>query len=293
MFWVTLALISASFSALAALIEKHILFTEDATAFSFVFAVLSALIALPLLHGVPFSAISPAAAAMLFVKTALGSAAFLFVMESIKRLELSGSLPMLALTPAVAAAGGMLLLGETLAAREWAGLFIMLAGTYLLQLDGKTAVFEPFFKLFRTPGYRYILAALAIFAATALMDKAAIAHYKMKPGVVLGLNQLFQAFCFWVLFVMRGRKGGEAITLFKRCFKPLLALTVITLVYRWAQIEAVKLAPVALVLALKRTSVFMGAAAGGKFYNEHNVLRRSTAAAIMVAGAFLIMNNAG
>ncbi|MDD4004906.1 MAG: EamA family transporter [Elusimicrobiaceae bacterium] len=293
MLWASLALLSAVFSAIAAVIEKKILFTEEAVPFSFVFAVVSAAVALPLLHGVDFGAVSRTGLGLLFFKTALGSAAFLFVMESIKRLELSGALPLLALTPALAAVGGLLFLGETLSVRETGGLVTILAGTYLLQSDGKTGLFEPFIKLLKADGYRYILAALTIFAVTSLIDKTAITRYRMKPGAVLGFNQLFQAFCFWAVYLARGYGYRQTAALVRRCGGLIVTLALVSLVYRWAQIEAVRLAPVALVLALKRTSVFMGTAAGGKLFGEHDVPRKSFAAGIIVAGAFLIMNNAG
>lgn len=293
MFWAVLALTSAVFSAAAAVMEKKILITEDAVPFSFVFSVITAVITLPFLYGTDWASLSGMGVAVLFLKTALGSAAFLFVMQSIKRLELSGALPMLALTPGLVAVGGLVLLGEKLSARETAGLAVMLCGTYMLQVDDKIRLWEPFAKLFKSTGYRYILGALAIFAATSLLDKVVVRNYRMPPMVVVGLGQLFQALCFWVVFMAQGRRHADGVDIARRWGGLLLALGVTTAIYRWTQIEAVKLAPVALVLALKRTSVFMGTAAGGRFFNERNVLRKSTAAAIIVAGAFLIMNNAG
>ena len=62
----------------------------------------------------------------------------------------------------------------------------------------------------------------------------------------------------------------------------------LTIIYRYTQIEAVKIAPVALVLAVKRISIFFAAVIGGKIFKEHNLWIRAAAAAVIIIGTLLI-----
>ncbi|MEO8232143.1 MAG: hypothetical protein ABI638_07655, partial [Ignavibacteriota bacterium] len=59
--------------------------------------------------------------------------------------------------------------------------------------------------------------------------------------------------------------------------------------YRYTQIVAVSLASVALVLAIKRTSVFWATVIGGKLFNDKDLLKRSLAAVLIIIGAILIL----
>ncbi len=65
-------------------------------------------------------------------------------------------------------------------------------------------------------------------------------------------------------------------------------ISVITIGYRYTQIEAVKIAPVALVLSIKRTSVFFASIFGGKIFSESYLLKKGIAIIIMLIGAYLL-----
>ena len=66
-------------------------------------------------------------------------------------------------------------------------------------------------------------------------------------------------------------------------------ISVLTIGYRYTQIVAVSLASVALVLAIKRTSVFWATVIGGKLFNDKDLLKRSIAAILILIGAILIL----
>jgi uncharacterized membrane protein len=69
----------------------------------------------------------------------------------------------------------------------------------------------------------------------------------------------------------------------------ILAVAVFAVVYRYSYILAIKAGSVALVLSIKRTSVFFAAVFGGRYFKEHNLLRRSLAVVIMVVGAIVVI----
>jgi uncharacterized membrane protein len=69
----------------------------------------------------------------------------------------------------------------------------------------------------------------------------------------------------------------------------IILIAVLTAGYRYTQIKAIKIAPVSLVISVKRISVFIAVVIGGKLFNEKNLFRKALATAIMVAGAIMIM----
>ena len=46
----------------------------------------------------------------------------------------------------------------------------------------------------------------------------------------------------------------------------------------------------ALVLTVKRISVFFSSVAGGKIFKEKNLIARAAAAAVMIAGTLFLLN---
>ncbi|MGE5500287.1 MAG: hypothetical protein ACM3Q2_19600, partial [Syntrophothermus sp.] len=65
-------------------------------------------------------------------------------------------------------------------------------------------------------------------------------------------------------------------------------IALLTIVYRYTEIAAVKNAPVALVLSIKRISVFFAVIIGGRIFKESSLLIKSIATAIIIAGVILI-----
>lgn len=68
-------------------------------------------------------------------------------------------------------------------------------------------------------------------------------------------------------------------------------ISVLTIGYRFTQVAAVGMASVALVLAIKRTSVFWATIIGGRIFNDKDLLKRSLAAILIVIGAILILRD--
>ncbi|MBT4166053.1 EamA family transporter [archaeon] len=288
MTWYLLALTSALFSASAAILEKKILFKEKALAFSTLFAILNLIIAIPFFFFITFSAITTAALITLFIKSILGTLAFLCVMLGIKNLELSKALPLLVLTPGLVAIGALIFLNESLTNLEILGMLLLLSGTYILQLKQNQKFLDPFKNLTKTKGNKYIILALLLFTITSILDKALLKNFKLPINAFMGFQHLFLAIIFLTILILSG-KTKQIKSPIKNSFKIILLLSLITIIYRYTQIQAVKIAPVALVLSIKRISVFFAVIIGGKLFQEHNLLKRTIATAIMIVGAVLVI----
>jgi drug/metabolite transporter (DMT)-like permease len=291
--WFLLAFISAVFSAASAISEKKALFSLNALDFSFLVSLVTLLFSIPFFLDVNYENIFSVSMQILFLKTILSAAAFLFVMLSIKNLEISEALPLLALTPGLVAVSGVLIINDTLTILEWGGIFLMLAGTYMLEIKKETkSFFEPFKGLFNSKKYLYVLVALILFTTTSLLDRVLLKDYNLPPYTFMAFQQLFYAVIFTVVVLIKYKgicRPVKEIT--KKAFHLIIIISVFTVIYRYTQIEATKLAPVALVLSVKRLSVLMAIIFGGKLFREDNLLRRVIAAIIILVGATILMNN--
>lgn len=287
--WQLLAFTSALFSAFAAVTEKKALLKSDPLLFSLVLSALTLVFTVPFLFYIDLHSIEPTTIMVLFGKSILGAFAFLMVMNGLKHLEISSSLPLLVLTPAVVAIVAFLILDEPLSGRDILGMLLLLAGTYVLQLKKGSKLLEPFRFAKQNKAYLFIIAAILLFTTTSVLDKALLSTYKLQPEAFLPLQQLFYTLVFIIVFLFR-RKNKEIIkTQLLYSWKWILLVAVLAVVYRYSHILAVKEGPVALVLSIKRTSVFFATIIGGQIFHEQNLLRKSIAVAVMIAGAIFVI----
>jgi drug/metabolite transporter (DMT)-like permease len=300
--WFWLAFISAVFSALSAVFEKKTLFSLDALNFSFLISVVTLLFSIPFFWMISYESIFSVSIQILFIKTILSAAAFLFVMYSIKNLEISEALPLLALTPGLVAISGVIIINDFLTVLEWFGIFLMLAGTYLLEAHPNPSpskghykslrnFFQPFTALFKFSKYSYVIIALILFTVTSLLDRVLLKDYNLPPYTFMAFQQLFYAVIFSILVLFKYRsiiRPVKEVT--KKTVYLIIIISVFTVIYRLTQIEATKLVPVALVISVKRLSILMAIILGGKLFRESYLLRRVIAAIIILAGATILMN---
>ncbi len=288
--WYLFAFLSALLSAAAAISQKKILFDIEALEFSFVLSVFNLFFAAIVLFSKDISGITVTNLLILYVKTVLGALAFLNVMLAIKNMEISGALPLLVLTPGVVALFAFLFLGEQLNLIEITGMALLLIGTYILEVKKNQKFLEPFNVFVKSKYHKYIISALLLFAISSVTDKLLLRNYHLKPTVFVGFQQLFLAINFLIFILL---KKKNPVLVFKKIDKNILIwillVSILTIGYRYTQIEAVKIAPVALVLSVKRTSVFFATLFGGKIFAESTLIKKSFATIILLVGAYLIV----
>ena len=300
--WFWLAFISAVFSAVSAVYEKKALFSSDPLNFTFLISLITLLFSLPFFGMVQYGNIFSESMLVLLLKTLLNAAAFLFVMYSIKNLEISEALPLLALTPGFVAILGAILINDYLTVLEWSGIFLMLTGTVILESQKHVNRSEKpggllrdylkiFSSLFRFSKYTYVIIALVLFTITSLLDRILLTDLKLSPYTFMAFQQLFFAVIFTIVVLIR-QKGviRPVLAIPKEMVYLLIIVSVSTVIYRFTQLEATKLAPVALVLSVKRLSVLMAVVFGGKLFREHELVRRVIAVIIILAGAAVLLN---
>lgn len=288
--WFYLAFISAILSAAAAIFEKKSLFRIDALEFSTILSFFTLIFSVPFLFFFDLAKITMPALLVLFVKTIFNSLAFYFVMSALKRLDISNSLPLMNLSPALVAIFALIFLNEFLSILQIAGLLLLIIGTYILNLKARAKFFDPFIIFFRSKSHHFIIFAILAFTFTSILDKVLVGNFKMPPEAFMFFQHLF-TFVLFVLFLFILRKK-KAVNLLKRSWKAsalfIAIVGVLTIGYRYTQIMAVKIGKVALVLAVKRFSVFFASVIGGSIFHENDLFRRILAIVILIAGTIMI-----
>ena len=288
--WFALAFTSAILSAGASLCEKKILFKLDALEFSFIVSVLILLFTIPFFFFIDYSLITFEIMSVLYIKTLLNSFAFLFVMLVIKNLEISEALPLMILTPAFIAVFAFVFIGDELSAKEVGGIALFISGTYLLENAGKKNFIYPFKILLKSKSHLYVLIALLLFTATSILDRLLVTDLKLPINTFIGFQHVFYALNFLIMYLIKKKNLVRGNSIYNNSILLWIILTaILTVGYRYTQISAVTLAPVALIIAVKRISVFFSTVAGGKIFNEHHLIWRATATVILIAGALMFL----
>ena len=287
--WFYLAFISAILSAFAAVLQKKVLFDLDALEFSFILGIFNLVFAFFLLPQVNFDSLSTLGIIILYLKTILGALAFWNVMLAIKNMEISGALPLMVLTPAIVAVLSLFILGESLTGIEIVGMIILLLGTYILELKKNDKFIDPIKTLINSTFHKYIFYALLLFSISSVIDKLILNQYKLSAFNFVLFQQIFLGINFTLLVFI---KSKNPIAIFGKISKNnigwIIVISIITIGYRYTQIEAVKIAPVALVLSIKRTSVFFASILGGKLFRETLLFKKGIAILIMLLGAYFL-----
>lgn len=289
MSWVILAFLSAFLVSAAAITQKKILCKEHAMEFSAVLALFNLAFSIPLFFFIDYSTITLPAMGFIFLAGVFGGIAYYLVAKSIRHMELSSSSPFLTLAPGITAILAFFFLGEKLTLLQTGGIILMIAGTYVLESRHGKSIFEPVRELIRSKYIHFILIALVLYGFSSIIDRHVLFSLNLQPLSYLAFAHLFIAMTLLAMLhifhngfkdVQHGvRKAGWWI----------LLVALFTIGYRFAQLAAVKVAYVGLVVSIKRTSGFFTTLIGGELFHEHNLVRKSIASVIMVVGAILIV----
>jgi drug/metabolite transporter (DMT)-like permease len=293
MTWFLLATVSALLSAGAAVLQKKSLMQTRALPFAFVLSVFIMALSAVFLTGIDVLAVPGDVLLLLIAKSLIGGTAFLCVMMSLERGQISTVLPLMGLTPAVTAILSYFVAGELMTGTEWLGLGVMMAGLYLLEWTPERG--ETWTGRLRTilTERRLIILALLLFALSSVADKVLLSTHRTDPRVVLVYQHVIFCLLFGGMLVARKVPAGTVLAQAKAQLPWFLIIAVITIAYRYAQLEATRIAPVALVLAVKRTSIFYASLLGGKIFADDRLGIRLAGAGLIVAAGFIILRNVG
>ena len=288
MHWLPLALLCAFFLAAADTGTKRWLSGFTAAELVMARFVLSALILLPFLLG-NFPPLPPAAFwGWVGAALPLEVLAMVLYVLAIRDSPLSLTLPYLAFTPVFSTLNGWLLLGETVSLRGLAGILLVVAGAYALQLEHVRLArprtwLAPLAAIGRQRGSRYMLGVAFIYGVTSVFGKGALTY---MPASALGpfYFVLLGAFSLLV-FALREPKALRVLVRPDWRQWLVAALMAAMAVTHFLALERVA---TAYMISVKRVSILFGILFGALLFGEDRLAQHLLAAAAMLAGVMLI-----
>ena len=285
--WYIFALGSAIFSTLSALIEKKSLLKVHAMEFSCALAILNFIFSLPLIFLADFN-IPPFVLAVMYISSIIGTIAFLFIAKAVRHLDISLVSPLLNLNPAILAVFAYLLLGERITQLQLTGIFLIMAGAYIVEINWqKHNLFEPIKSIFRSKHTLFILFSCTLYAFSSICDKFVLSY--VNPFTYILVVQFFIAINFIILINTFYGGFKDISTGYHLAGKWIFLVALFTVTYRLLQAWAVSLTLVSLVIPIKRLSTLFSTLAGGKIFHEKGTKRKAIACIIMLIGAYLII----
>jgi drug/metabolite transporter (DMT)-like permease len=211
-------------------------------------------------------------------------AAFLSYMHAIKVSPLSLTIPFLAFTPAFMTVTGRILLGERLSWWGFAGIVLIVAGSYVLNLSRLSKSWSaPFKAVLGEPGSRLMLLTSFLYSVTAALGKLAIQH---SSPTFFGAVYL-SLFTILLLSIFPIMPGARVRHLVGKPLPAILAGLVLCLMI-FSHTLAISMVQAAYMISVKRTSLLFSVVLGAVIFKEERIGERLSGAAVMMAGVFLI-----
>ncbi len=210
--------------------------------------------------------------------------AFVLYIRALKVSPMSLSLPFLAFTPVFLIGIGFLILGERPTPIGIAGILLIAAGGYMLNLKHfRYGVMEPVKAIFRERGSVLILAVAFIYAFTASLLKLGIVHSSPLFYGVVYFTVLPIAYAPLALPKLRRAKMDRTNIRLLTAAGLFMALMVAT------HVIAVSLTEVAYMVAVKRTSLLISVLYGCILFREGALAERTTGALLMFLGFVIVV----
>jgi len=178
--------------------------------------------------------------------------------------------------PLMTAAGGALLLGENFNLIGWGGIVALTSGIFLLSLRGGGDLAH-----LNRNAVRYALFTAVTICCYSLVDGIGARTAGNAHGYALWLFVIDGAFISAIALLSHGPRVVPGMA---RHWRSGLIGGVLSLTAYWIVIWAMTVAPIALVAALRETSVLFGTALAMSFLGETMTPRRWLAAGVIVLG---------
>lgn len=288
MSWFFFAFLCALFLSAATILEKRVLAKVHSIDFAIASAVLNLLFSIPFLFLVDFSDLSPIVVAFIFCSAFLAAVSFLLVAKGMRHLEVSVVSPLLSLSPGTTSVLAFLLLGERLGAIQIGGVVCMIVGSYVLTMQPQKGILEPLALFFRSQYVKFILFSLLFYSFGAIVDRVIFTELNATIPVYMLVFHISVAILYIPIAYAFGGSIGGTLGAFRKGGSDLIFASLFTVGYRYFQMEALRLAAVGLVSAVKRSSSFFTTIIGGELLHEKEIGKKVFASSIIILGAVLI-----
>ncbi|MGB0682716.1 MAG: EamA family transporter [Magnetovibrionaceae bacterium] len=220
----------------------------------------------------------------------VGIASNLMFLKSIAEAPISETVPLLSLTPALAAVGALVTLQEGLRLPQIAGIALVFLGVLVLYRGEGKSLFSAFGALATRRGARLMAGVAVLWSILPVLDKLCVQASSIAVHAVIQLSGIILALLIWREW--KSQTGSEQPPLIPEG-RGWLAIGIAGFSGALAlgfQLWALTLAPVALVETLKRVIGQTAAViSGGLFFNEPWTAQKALAISLMGFGVPLVL----
>lgn len=287
--WFWLSLGSAAFGAIDIALNKKVLHKVSPATLNWSLYVLSlpVLLILALREGIP-------AINSMFWISVFGSAITFalgknIIYAALKNGLISKIIPLTSFSNIFNYVLALLFLGENIRFLPVLGLFLIVIGSYILNVDqAKEDIFKPFKILFASKSALIFMGALILTSATAIFDKEGILNTSPQgPLFVLLVEDILLSILF--TFYLFYKEKTTWVNQLKGSFGLLFVNSYVLLIIAYLVFQAYSInGPVALVLGIKRLQIFFALVLGYLFFKDKPAKHAWIATAIMILGTILI-----
>jgi drug/metabolite transporter (DMT)-like permease len=229
------------------------------------------------------------------------------IFKSLSSSDLSLSIPMLSFTPVILAGTSYILLNEIPSLSGFAGICIIVSGSYVLNISPEDEHFlDPVRSMLRNRGSWYMLIVALLFAVSINFDKIAMLNSDPFFGMALTVLAIGVAFVLISVYSLISVRNMSLLKPDERSERvPLMPVFLQTeytglaiIVGTFVAIEAASiniaytLQIVPYVISIKRLSIIFVVLYGTLVFSEDEIRKRLMGAALMVAGAIIILLSA-
>jgi len=284
MMWLILAILSAFFEAVKDVVSKHNLKANDEYVVTWSLTFFTAAFLAPLLFIIEIPPLNQQFWIALLIGGSMNAVIALLYIKAIKLSDLSLAVPLVALTPLFMLLTSPLIVGEYPNFFDGIGVFLIVMGSYLLNIKEKSQGYlAPFKALLHQPGSKLMLLVAFLWSITTNFDKIGV----QNSSPIFWVFALLTTMSVLLLPVLLHKTSNPKRQIIQ--YLPMLmatgffnALGVI------CQMQALTMTLVVQVIALKRTSVLMGVLFGHFIFKEKDIQERFLGAAIMMGGVLFI-----
>jgi len=296
--WIVLSLLTACGATCHDLLVRHLLRRWHLSS-RLVMGASAVLAALPALVVAALLGPTPRWAPLLGALLATGSinaVAFWAYGRALARGDLSQVLPLINLSPLVLLVSGWLLLGERPGVPATLGVVLVVVGALLL--GGGPSGPGGWRGLWQAPGVRPMLLVALLWGVGASVDKLGVRAggsllWLGGLHLVVGVPLLLPALVAGDQQRLAADRAPRWLGASLRPLPLLVLLAVLVTGSGLAQFEALQRTAVVNVVAIKRLSTLFSAAVGVILFGEYGGSLRLGAAALMLAGAVLVLSGGG
>lgn len=284
MTWLILGIFTAFFEAVKDVFGKQNLKKSDEYVVAWSLAFFSVIFLTPWVIYTGIPALNTQFWIALLIGGSINAVTAILYIKAIKVSDLSLTVPLVALTPLFMLLTSPLIVGEYPNFFDYIGIFLIVTGSYLLNIKEKSQGYlAPFKALLEEPGPKLMLIVAFLWSITSNFDKIGVKN----SSPIFWLFSLFSTMSILLLPMLLHKTPNPSQKILKQ-LPMLAAMGFFNAIGVLCQMQALTLTLVVQVIAIKRTSVLMGVLFGHFIFKEQDIQQRLLGAAIMVFGVFVI-----